>query len=193
MGVDFWLLLFYFAAMKKLLYILLLFPLVTSAQSSDFIILKKKNKTIRNIFAGSNIEFMTTRGAYRDALINAIKNDSIYLQEFVVNRVPTTFGSYMLDTVGSFRYAYHYNEIGSFGPKKQKGFNVSGSGAALMGGGALLTLASGVSYLADKEKFSPGLLAAAVGLGGLGYLMNSSAGKGMVIGKKYRLQYMKMK
>ena len=179
--------------MKQLLYFFILFSSTAAAQSSDFIILKKKDKTIRNIFAGSNIQFISTNGAYRDALINAIKNDSIYLQEFVVNRIPTTFGTYMLDTAGSFRYVYHYNQIGSFGPRKQKGFNMSGSGAALMGGGALLTIASGVSYLADKEKFSPGLLAAAVGLGGLGYLMNSSAGKGMVVGKKYRLQYMKMK
>lgn len=178
--------------MKQLLYIFLLLPFAASSQSSDFIILKKKNKTVRNIFAGSNIEFMTTGGAYRDAYITGIKNDSIYLQEFVVNRVPTTFGTYMLDTAGSFRYVYHYNQIGSFGPKKQKGFNMSGSGVALMGGGALLTIASGVSYLADKEKFSPGLLAAAVGLGGLGYLMTSSSGKGITVGKKYTLQYMKM-
>lgn len=178
--------------MKQLLYIFLFLPFAAASQSSDFIILKKKDKTIRNIFAGSNIEFMTTGGAYRDAYITAIKNDSIFLQEFVVNRIPTTFGTYILDTPGSFRYVYHYNQIGSFGPKKQKGFNVSGSGTALMGGGALLTVASGVSYLADKEKFSPGLLAAAVGLGGIGYLMNKSSGKGMTIGKKYRLQYMKM-
>lgn len=178
--------------MRYLLGLYLLLPVAGFSQSSDFIILKKKNKTVRNIFAGSNIEFVSTNGAYRNAYINAIKNDSIFLQEFQVYRRPTTFGSYILDTVGSFRYVYHYNQIGSFGPRKQKGFNVSGSGAALMGGGALLTVASGVSYLADKEKFSPGLLAAAVGLGGLGYLMNSSSGKGMMIGKKYRLQYMKM-
>lgn len=178
--------------MKQLLLLFFFLPFAAFSQSSDFIILKKKNKNIRNIFAGSNIEFVTTGGAYRDAYINAIKNDSIFLQEFVVQRVMTTFGSFMLDTVGSFRYSYHYTQIGSFGPKKQRGFNMSGSGAALMGGGALLTVASGVSYLADKEKFSPGLLAAAVGLGGLGYLMNSSSNKGMVVGKKYRLQYMKM-
>lgn len=178
--------------MKRLLYIFLFIPFAASSQSSDFIILKKKNKTIRNIFAGTNIEFVSTTGAYRNAYINAIKNDSIYLQEFVVNRVPTTFGTYMLDTAGSFRYIYHYNQIAAFGPPKRSGFNVSGSGAALMGGGALLTLASGVSYLSNKEKFSPGLLAAAVGLGGLGYLMSTSGSKGMTVGKKYRLQYMKM-
>ncbi|RYY70958.1 MAG: hypothetical protein EOO13_04815 [Chitinophagaceae bacterium] len=178
--------------MKLLLYILFFFPIVVAAQSSDFIILKKKGKTVRNIFAGSNIAFVTTNGAYRDAYINAIKNDSIYLQEFVVNRIMTTFGTYILDTPGSFRYTYHYKQIGAFGAPAQRGFNISGSGAALMGGGALLTIASGISYLADKEKFSPGLLAAAVGLGGLGYLMNSSSSKGMTIGKKYTLQYMKM-
>jgi len=178
--------------MKQLLYIFFLLPFAAQSQSSDFIILKKKNKTIRNIFAGYNLEFVTTSGVYRDAYINAIINDSIYLQEFQIYRRPTTLGTYILDTVGSFRYVYHYKEIGSFGPKKEKGFNVSGSGSALMGGGALLTLASGVSYLANKEKFSPGLLAAAVGLGGLGYLMSRSSGKGMTIGKKYTLQYMKM-
>jgi len=181
--------------MKHLLCFLTFITLAfcSGAQSSDFLILKKNNRTIRNIFPGSNIEFVSTSGAYRDALITAIRNDSIYLQEFQVYRRPTTIGTYILDTAGSFRYVYHYKEVASFGPRKQSGFNVSGSGAALMGGGALLTLASGVSYLSDKEKFSPGLLAAAVALGGIGYLMNHSAGKAMVVGKKYRLQYMATK
>ncbi len=178
--------------MKQLLTFFLFLPFCCTAQSSDFLILKKKSKTLKYFYSGSNIEFVTNNGAYRNALINAIKNDSLYLQEFYVVRRPTTLGTFVLDTAGSFHYKYHYKDIHSFGPKKQKGFNISGSGAALMGGGTLLTLASGVSYLADKGKFSPGLLAAAVGLGGIGYLMNKSAGKGMIIGKKYSLQYMDM-
>jgi hypothetical protein len=178
--------------MKLLLSLFLAFPLMAFSQASDFLILKNKGRAMKYYYAGSNIEFISTTGAYRNALITGIKNDSVFLQEFYVIRRPTTFGSMTLDTAGSFRYVYHYNQIHSFGPKKQKGFNVGGSAAALMGGGTLLTLASGVSYLADKEKFSPGLLGAAVGLGGLGFLMSKSGGKGMVIGKKYSLQYMKM-
>lgn len=178
--------------MKLLLSLLLVLPSAVFSQASDFIILKNQGKAIRYYYAGSNIEFISTNGAYRNALITGIKNDSIYLQEFYVVRRPTTFGSITLDTAGSFRYVYHYQQIHSFGPKKHKGFNVSGSAAALMGGGTLLTLASGVSYLADKEKFSPGLLGAAVGLGGLGFLMSKSGNRGMLIGKKYRIQYMKM-
>ncbi|MCP9752946.1 hypothetical protein [Ferruginibacter sp. HRS2-29] len=160
------------------------------AQGSDFIMLKKRNRTVQNFFAGSNIEFMTTNGAYRNGLINKIKHDSIFIQEFIVQRIPTTIGTFILDTVGSFRYAYDYRQIRSFG-KEQKNFNVSGSGAALLGGGILLTLASGVIYLADREKFSGGLMATSAGLATAGYFMSKSGSKGIVIGKKgYRLQYM---
>jgi hypothetical protein len=179
--------------MKWLLNVLLIFSLNCVAQSSDFLILKKGNKTIRNIYAGTSIQFVSTGGAYRDALVTSIKNDSIYLQEFLVRRLPTVYGSFINDTAGSFRYTYHYNQVGSFGKKASRGFNVNGSGAALMGGGVLLTLASGVSYLADKDKFSPELLGAAVALGGLGYLISTSGKKGIVIGKKYSLEYMRMR
>ncbi len=178
--------------MKWLLNVFLVLSFNGVAQSNDFIILKKGNKTIRNIYTGTNIQFVSTGGAYRDALVTAIKNDSIYLQEFLVRRLPTVYGSFINDTAGSFRYTYHYNEVASFGKKAPKGFNVTGSGAALMGGGVLLTLASGVSYIADKDKFSPELLGAAIALGGLGYLISTSGKKGIVIGKKYSLQYMEM-
>ncbi len=178
--------------MKILLFLSFTFLLTqrTTAQSADFIILKKKNKTIKLFYRGSNIEFVTTNGAYRNALIKDIKNDSIFLQEFLINRVPTTLGFFIIDTLGSFRYAYNYKQIAHFG-KENKKFNVGGSGAALLGGGTVLTLASGVVYIADKKNFSPTLLAAGAGLAAVGYLMNKGSGKGITIGKKhYRLQYM---
>jgi hypothetical protein len=159
-------------------------------QGSDFIILKKRNKTVKTFYAGSNIEFVTTSGAYRNGLINTIERDTIFMQEFLVQRIPTTFGTYILDTAGSFRYKYDYHEVQIFG-KEQKGFNVSGSGAALLGGGILLTLGSGVVYLADRKHFSGSLMAASAGLAVAGYFLSKSGSKGMVIGKKgYRLQYM---
>ena len=160
---------------------------------SDFIILKKKNKTLKTFYTGSNIQFVTMSGAYRDAVITGIRNDSIFLQEFLIRRIPTTIGTFIVDTAGSFRFAYNYNDIHAFGSNEQKKFNVTGSGAALLGGGIILTLASGVVYLTDRDKFSPGLLIASVGLGTLGYFMSKSGSKGIVIGKKsYRLQYMSM-
>ena len=175
--------------MRFLLLVLFFSVTAVYAQPSDFIILKKKNKTIHSYYAGAQIEFVTTNGVYKDAVITKIANDTVYLQEFLVRQVPTTLGFYITDTAGSFRYACDYREIGSIG-KKQKGFNVSGSGAALFGGGIVLTLGSGIVYLADRKKFSPGLMIASAALAGIGYVMMKSGSKGIVIGKKnYRLEY----
>lgn len=163
------------------------------AQSADFILLKKHKKTVRTFFTGGNIEYVTKSGSYRNGLIRKIENDTIFIQEFVVSRMPTTIGTYILDTVGSFRFANSYKDIYAF-EAPSKGFNVAGSGAALLGGGLVLTLASGVVYLADREKFSPGLLAASAGLAIAGYFMSKSGSNGIVIGKKgYRLQYIGVK
>jgi hypothetical protein len=55
----------------------------------------------------------------------------------------------------------------------------------------LLTVASGIAYLADSKKFSPELLAASVGLAGVGYLLTRTHSDQMPIGKKYSLEYVK--
>lgn len=138
--------------------------------------------------------FTTQSGAYIDARINGILNDTLYLQEFIIRYLPTTIGTYIIDTAGSYHYKYHYNQIKIIGQKERTNFNIKGSGAALFGGGVLLTLASGVVYFADREKFSAPLLITSVGLATIGYFL--AKGKkhdgGMVIGKKYKLVYMNM-
>ena len=178
--------------MKFFLTLLLLNTTVAFSQSADFIILKKRGKTIETFYAGTHITFTSTTGAYRDALINRIQNDSIYLQEFITQYQPTTFGTYIIDTLGSYRYQYHYNQIAVIGRKEKRGFNTKGSGAALLGGGVVLTLASGVVYLVDRQKFSAPLLIASVALGTIGYFLAKGGKSGMIIGKKYKLVYMSM-
>ncbi len=174
----------------RFIFLWLLFACTAAyAQPSDFIILKKKDKAIHSYYAGTQIEFITTTGAYRNAVITRIANDTIYLQEFLVRQVPTSLGFFITDTAGSFRYAYNYHQIGSIG-KKEKGFNVKGSGAALFGGGAVLTLGSGIVYLADRKKFSPALMITSAVLAVVGFFMMKSGSKGIIIGKKkYRLEY----
>ncbi len=178
--------------MKFFLPLLLLLSGTAHSQSADFIQLKKRGHTQKTFFAGSNIEITTTSGAYISAHIRGIQHDSLYLQEFIIQYLPTTFGTYIIDTLGSYHYQFHYHQVKAIGQYKKAKFNTRGSGASLLGGGALLTLASGVVYLADREKFSAPLLIAAAGLGTLGYFMARSGGKGIVIGKKYSLVYMNM-
>ncbi len=180
--------------MKPILPILLLVTTSSFSQSADFIQLKKNNKLVSTFYIGMNISLTAESGANINALINGINNDTLYLQEFIIRYLPTTFGTYIVDTVGSYRYKYHYKQIAAIGKKEKTNFNTKGSGAALVGGGVLLTLASGVIYIADKEKFSTPLLLTSVGLGTLGYFMakGKKGGNGMVIGKKYKLVYMNM-
>lgn len=178
--------------MKILLLLLILFSFKANAQSADFIYLKKKNKTLQTIYAGQHISITTVSGANITAFINGIKNDSLFLQEFIVNYIPTTIGTYIVDTAGSYRYKFHYNQIMAIGKKQKRGFNAKGSGASLFGGGVVLTVASGVIYLVDRKKFSAPLLIASATLGALGYLWATSGNDGIVIGKKYKLVYMDM-
>jgi hypothetical protein len=180
--------------MKPILPILLFITSTAFSQSADFIQLKKNNKTIATYYSGMNIAFTSENGAFIDAMINSIKDDTLYLQQFIVRYLPTNIGTYIIDTVGSYRYKYHYNQIIAIGRKEQTSFNVKGSGAALLGGGAVLTLASGIIYVADRKKFSAPLLLASVGLGALGYIMakGKKHGNAYVIGKKYKLVYMNM-
>lgn len=176
--------------MKSLLCIIGMFCSAAAfAQASDFILFKKKGITQKTYFAGSSITFTSSTGANISANIMAIKNDSLYLQQYITRPVMTQLGVYVLDT-SFYYYQYHYKDIAAIG-KTGRRFDWSASGSTLMGGGILLAVASGVIYLADNDKFSPELMAAAVGLTGIGYLLSRSSGKGMAIGKKYSLEYVK--
>ena len=160
-------------------------------QSADFILFKKHQATINSYHIGDNIPFTNPGGIFIDAKITDIKHDSLFLRQFIVQQVFTQMGFYVLDTVGSYRYTYHYKDIkaiGRVGPK----FDVSGGGATLIGGGLLLAVASGVVFLADRQKFSPGLLIGSLGLAGIGYIMTKVGGRGMIIGKKYKLVYVEV-
>ncbi|MEO6548255.1 MAG: hypothetical protein ABIN94_09655 [Ferruginibacter sp.] len=167
----------------------LLFAYQGFTQSSDVLLLKKNNKTIKRYFAGTNIEITTNTGAYINGYITLIKNDTLFLKVFVIQQVPTNLGVFILDTVTTYYYKYHYNQIKAIG-KTGRQFNVSASAASLMGGGMLLTVASGVVFLVDREKFSPALLIGSASLAAVGYLMAKTSGKGMIIGKKYSLVYL---
>lgn len=170
-----------------------LFLSAAYSQSADFLVLKKKNKIIQKFFSGENIAFTSSNGNHLDAYINKIQNDTVYLQQFVVRYLPTTFGTYIVDTAGSYRYKYHYKQIVAIGQKANSNFNWKGSGAALLSGGAVLTLGSGVVAIADPKKFSAPLLIGSAALGTLGYFMaKGKKSLGLPIGKKYTLTYMNM-
>ncbi|HMO62365.1 MAG TPA: hypothetical protein PKC39_02950 [Ferruginibacter sp.] len=161
------------------------------AQQPDFILLKQKNKTVASYFPGSTIRFTSISGAAVDGVITTIRNDSFFLKQYVIRQIPTQLGVYVLDTT-TYHYSYHYTDIAAIN-KTGRRFDWASSGAMLLGGGVLLSVAGAVVYLVDKNNFSPELLAASAGLAVAGYFLSRHSYKGMVIGKKFSLHYISNK
>ena len=176
--------------MKSLTLLLLVFISYNAvAQPSDILLLKKNNRTIASFSAGNHISFTAVDGANVDADITTIQNDTLYLREYAVHQVFTTLGVYMPDTVNTYLVNYSYEDIASI-PKTGRHFDIAASGNSLLGGGILLTVASGVVYLSDRSTFSPALLIAGASLGVIGYFMSKNNGHEWKIGKKYKLSYL---
>ncbi len=176
------------------LFILIFFSLSCFAQS-DLLILKKNGRTLRTFFPGSEISFSTTAGNY-NAFITSIEKDSVFLIQYDIRQVPTNLGVYVLDTVARYRFGISYNDITAFG-KDQNKFNWNASGGALFGGGVLLSAVGLGTWIFTKPNTryyaSPALVIGSAALAGIGFLMMKSYNKGMPLGKKYQLVYIKTK
>ena len=166
------------------------------SQSSDFIILKKNDHTVKSFFAGSPIAFRTDGGNYAGQ-INAIKKDSVYLLEFDIRQGPTNLGVFVLDTVSTYHLQFGVKEIIAIGDQNPKNFNWSASGGSLFGGGILLTAVGLGTWIFTKPgtqyHASPYLVAAGALSAGIGYLLLRSGSGNYKLGKKYSLQYVKVK
>ena len=167
-----------------------------SAQPSDLLILKKNNRTLQTFFPGNEIHFSTYSGYYT-GIIKSIDRDSLFLIYYDIRQMPTNLGVYVLDTVATYPFAVNYHQIVALGKMKNNKFDWSASGGALLGGGLLLTAVGLGTWLFTKPNSryyaSPYLVGAAAILGGIGYLLLKSGNKGMILGKKYSLDYIKVK
>lgn len=166
------------------------------SQPSDFLVIKKGQTTVKSYFAGSNIDFVTHKGFY-SGQINAIHKDSLFLTQFDVRQVMTSLGFYTVDTVASYRLAFSYKDIIKIPIQKRRGFDLASSGGSLLGGGILITafgLGTWIFTKSDSRYYaSPTLVISAAALAGVGYLLLRSNSSKYTIGKKYRLEYIKVK
>lgn len=164
---------------------------ISSIAQSDLLILKKNNRTIKSFYPGSEIMFSTDLRHY-DAYVTSIERDSVFLVQYDIRQVPTNLGVYVLDTIARYYSGVNYKDIVSFG-KSRNNFNWDASGAALFGGGVLLTTAGLVTWIFAKPNTRyyarPGLVIGAATLAGIGYLLMKTGNKNMPLGKKYSLQY----
>src|SRR4051812_28238442 len=100
--------------MRKILpvFIFLLLSSACFSQASDFIKVKKRNnRTLKTFFPGSLISCQTVYGNYIGGIINAVRNDSVFIKEYDVRAVPNQWGVASVDTLGSSIVGIHYKDI----------------------------------------------------------------------------------
>jgi hypothetical protein len=184
--------------MKPLYFLIicLLFFFTCKSQPSDILILKKNSRSLQTFFPGSAIKFFSA-SSYYDGYVTSIYKDSVFIIQYDVRQIPTTLGVYILDTVGVYNFGVNYKDIIGFGKDRNKKFSWAGSGGALLGGGTLLTVVGLGTWIFTKPYTryyaSPYLIGASAILAGIGYILTKSNGKGILLGKKYSLEYINVK
>lgn len=187
--------------MRKVLILVstIIFSLHAFAQSSDFIVLKKKNnRTLRTYFPGSFLSGSTYDGFNLHGVIKQIRNDSIFFEQMNVRQVATQFGTPMLDTL-FYTLVLHYTDIRVFNYKVKRSRDRGGSSLAptllqLGGTGYILLELVNTAYrkesLSDNKKLT-GLGVAAL-VAAAGFFWQHQKQKSQVAGKQYRVEYIKM-
>lgn len=183
--------------MKTLLLIVVfLYGSTLQAQSNDFLLLQKKGKTVRRLFAG---EYITTAidgaGPY-NLLIKNVYNDSVRLMGYSLVQNGTSYGGFYIDTVDRYYITKRYQSLTAFYNNRNKKFNIGGSGGTLMAAGFLGLLITGVNAAYLKQPLftggTPWFAAGSVALAGVGYLLYKASIKPIIIGKKYQLVYVRV-
>src|SRR5699024_1458028 len=125
-----------------LLIILISISSASFCQLSDFIVVKKRNgRTIETFMAGKAILFKTNTGAVIDGQIKDIRNDSIFVQTYVIRTVPTNLGVTILDTISRSLFASNYQNISRikvFHKAESSGGNLLGPLLMLGGSGYIV-------------------------------------------------------
>ena len=161
--------------MPKLVVIFLLatFPYTSFAQVSDIIAVKKKNgKTIKNFFEGSTILFQTKDGDYIEGPIDKIHGDTVYIRMYDIEKIASSVGNYVYDTLSTFLIGTNYHDIKRISVYKGRGSIRQKVGVLMMVAGAgyaVLNLLNGAFFnlpITDPENLKKlGISAALVAVG----------------------------
>lgn len=143
----------------------------SAAQVSDFISVRKANgRTVKTYMTGMPVIFETNSGTAVNGWITAIRNDSVFVQEYVVRRVINNWGLFQLDTLGSITQPVHYKSIARIKVFKKRRFIRGKIDKLLILGGTgyfVLNLANG-AYLGQPITSKENLRRLGISLGAVG-------------------------
>lgn len=167
---------------------------IASAQSLDYISVRKKNgQVIKNFYTGSNILMQLTNGSYLAGPVQNIRSDSVFVTLYDIRYYPTTWGTYVRDTVATTHAGVPFNEISRIHLARRKTFWQRNTGPLLMlgGGGYLVVnLLNGTFFnqsITDNNNVKR--ISIAAGAVGLGYLLTRLFATDGFSKKKHQLVY----
>ena len=167
-----------------------MFFVTVTAQPSDFVILKKNNKSLQTFYTGKTISFKYNDYRQIFGIIQNIKNDSIFIEQWNIRSIGTPLGLVIADTIKNKPEGFAIKNIVKIpNPKARSQFALPG--AVLMigsGGYAALHVINNLTQKGGKVE-AKNLLSAA-GFFGLGALLTWLKPKDIVtLGNKYQLHY----
>ena len=125
---------------KKYLLIILLVAFIggqSSAQGGHLLLLKDRGVTIRSFSVGDYINFEFSNQQWLTGYVTWIKNDSIEINQFALQRVMGYYGTYGEDTLKLGRLKLQLNEIRAFAKDRGHFNSVFTNGSFLKAGGIL--------------------------------------------------------
>ena len=188
--------------MKQTILIILLLAItkVTLSQTSDFIVLKKRNnRTVKTYFPGAFISAHTYNGFAVNGFIKEIRNDSLIIRQQETRLVGTEFGS-TIDTA-AYTIGVDYHEIktfhytGDYSWGRKRGFaeitlpklmKIGGIGFIVL---ELVNSTYRKESLSENNKVVP--LAIAAGVAATGFAITYFQNKTDKAGGKYKVVYVK--
>ena len=174
-----------------ILSIFLLNSFVCFSQTSDFMLLKKNDRTIQTFFQGSYINFQLDDRQWLEGTIIKILHDSIFIEQQKTQRFMTALGTPSFEVLNLGVLKYHVKEIIGL-PIKEKGLTIINDGSLFLLGSTayiVLNLANSIiqndSFFAAQNLKNVGIAAAILFFG---KILQWSHPKQIIIGKKYQLQ-----
>jgi hypothetical protein len=178
------------------LLILTTFCIEASGQVSDFIAVKRKGRSVKSFFPGSQIAIQTVYGNYFNGIVSEVKNDTIFIRQYDVRAIPNAWGVYTVDTLGSFVAGTHYHDIRRVLFERKESFRYIKNGNIFIIGGigyAALNLING-KYLKQPITSRDNIrnLGIASAVAGTGIIIKFIYNEANRFERKYRIEYIRM-
>lgn len=181
--------------MKHWLFILAYLCCSNLIAQSDWLVLKKKDRTIQSWSAGSYIIFRFSNQQWIEGFVRKVQQDSVWINQVHINRVFNYMGFFSFDTSNMGIMRIHVNEITAV-PKKNFSYNVFSNGKIFqLGSAAFIFLNVFNSAIHSEPVFSPDNVPRLTIAGGvflLGSLLASSSRTYWQAGKQYRFAILQL-